>query len=122
MSNESLVIFEFADSTTRSFTKTESFIGIRDTNGNRPIRAYTNKATPHMLYIMQPQGEIHKMYIKQDKYLIKENIPVELVKQVFSDTLYIPLGNGQHMEYNAYYDGPTLDREEAIKLFPEYFV
>ena len=117
-----LVIFEFADGTTKQYRANGLFRGLCNADGERPIRAYTNYLNTTILLALHPNGEAHPLYKNCGQYLVKEGTLVELGKRVFTDELYIPLGNGQHMEYNAYYDGPTLDREEAVKLFPEYFV
>ena len=117
-----LVIFEFADGTTKQYRANGLFRGLCNADGERPIRAYTNCLNTTILLALHPNGEVHPLYKNCDQYLVKDGTFIELVKQVLTGSLYIPLGNGQHMEYNTYYDGPTLDREEAVKLFPEYFV
>ena len=62
--------------------------------------------------------------IPDDKYIVKDGKLRRLWQWGDSDELYVPDwdGRGKMELYQEHLDGPTLDVEEARKVFPEYFL
>lgn len=57
-----------------------------------------------------------------DLYIIKNNRPFELYKNTINNVIYLYLDKENMLEYNEHLDGTPLDKEEAGKLYPEYFI
>lgn len=56
-------------------------------------------------------------------YLVKEDKLIKLWRWGDDNDLYIPdFLNHSLTLYQEHLDGPTLDMEEARKVFPEYFI
>lgn len=58
---------------------------------------------------------------KGDDFIVKDG---ELIK-LFAwddDDRYIPDGSGKLLLYKEYLDGPIVNKDEAMRIFPEYFI
>lgn len=57
-----------------------------------------------------------------DLYIIKNNRPFELYINIINNVIYLYLDRENMLEYNEHLDGIPLDKDEASKLYPEYFI
>lgn len=61
-------------------------------------------------------------YLNTDMYIIKDNKLYNLVEEITSEDLYVPLSKEQLLVYREELDGSTISKEQAKTIFPEEFV
>ena len=68
------------------------------------------------------QAEYVHRYLDTEMYVIKDNKLYNLVEDVNSEELYVPIKKDALLVYQAHLDGEPIGLEEAKEKYPEEFI
>jgi hypothetical protein len=81
----------------------------------------TNKYT-HRKDLAADTAVRSNKYTRTELYLDKDGILYNLVDDITSDELYIPINSTELLQYQEHLDGPVLRKDEAVSKYPEMFI
>lgn len=68
------------------------------------------------------QAEYTHRYLDTEMFVIKDNKLYNIVEDVTSEELYIPIKKNTLLVYQAHLDGEAIGLQEAKELYPEEFI
>lgn len=68
------------------------------------------------------QAESTHKYLDTEMFVIKDNKLYNIVEDVTSEELYIPIKKDALLVYQAHLDGEVIGLQEAKELYPEEFI
>ncbi len=86
---------------------------------NRAVKEHRQSYTEIPIII---KDKLQHRYLNTDMYIIKDNKLYNLVEDVASEDLYVPLNKEQLLVYQEELDGSAISKEEARNKYPEEFI
>jgi hypothetical protein len=119
------IVLEYKDGHREVHKSTNSLRGVKR-NGQRPAVAYvpedyvTNPETAASLIGAVAEG-IKPLHTTLDKYIEVDGYIEPLLKNEATGETMVRKGATTYV-YNELLDGTTLDKDSALKKYPEYFI
>jgi hypothetical protein len=120
------IVLEYKDGHKELYKSTNNLRGVKR-NGQRPVTAYVpenldTETKVNVATILHPStGHVKPLHITLDKYIEVGGYIEPLLKNEATGEIMVRKGATTYV-YNELLDGTTLDKDSALKKYPEYFI